>query len=459
MRVVVATLTVLVVAGCSGSASPGPPPARSPSASQAPAATADAPTATSDWVTYHRTNDRVGAGVDLPRPTRLSPLWSTTLDGAVYGQALTVGALVIAATENNTVYALNRSDGSIRWSRHLAEPIRRAELPCGNIDPLGITGTPVYDPRSQRLFVVTETTGGRHDLVALDLAGTVHFSRTLDIAGRDPLAEQQRGALAVVGDRVYVPFGGLYGDCGNYVGYVTANQVDGSGATLTYAVPTRREGGSWAPSGVAADAAGDILVAVGNGESTQEPYDGSDSVLRLSADLSTRKDYFAPADWGSQNAVDADLGSTGPMLLDGGRILVSGKVGTVYLLDAAHLGGIGGEVAALDGCAGYGGMAWDVATQAAFVPCADGLQRVDVGATTLRRAWRTELAAGSPVVGGGAVWSITVGTGVLHAFDEANGAELVSIATAPTSRFASPTLSGRLVLVPTLSGVTAVRVD
>jgi uncharacterized membrane protein len=104
-------------------------------------------------------------------------------------------------------------------------------------------------------------------------------------------------------------------------------------------------------------------------------------------------------------------------------------------------------------------MAWDVAAQAAFVPCADGLQRVDVGASTLRRAWRSELAAGSPVVGGGAVWSLTIGTGVLHAFDEASGAELVSIATAATSRFASPTLSGRLVLVPTLTGVTSVRID
>jgi len=48
----------------------------------------------------------------------------------------------------------------------------------------------------------------------------------------------------------------------------------------SFAVPTSREGGIWAPSGGTVDD-GRLLYAVGNGESTQA-YDHSDSVLSLS---------------------------------------------------------------------------------------------------------------------------------------------------------------------------------
>ena len=164
--------------------------------------------------------------------------------------------------------------------------------------------------------MVAETTGARHDLVALDpLNGNVAWRRNLDVTGRDRHAEQQRGALAVANGYVYVPFGGLYGDCGNYVGYVTATPVSGSGATLRYEVPTSREGGIWAASGVAVDAA---RRGLGRGRQRRQRagslYDGSDSVLHLSADLKRRLDFFAPSNWGSENAADADLGSTGPLL-------------------------------------------------------------------------------------------------------------------------------------------------
>ena len=83
--------------------------------------------------------------------------------GNVYAQPLYVedsaggAAMVIAVTESNNVYALNAATGSIIWQRNVGTPITSG-LPCGNINPLGITGTPVVDLASRSLFFDAETT-------------------------------------------------------------------------------------------------------------------------------------------------------------------------------------------------------------------------------------------------------------------------------------------------------------
>jgi len=401
-------------------------------------------------------NDRAGVAAGVPAPRRLTAAWSRGLDGAVYGQPLVVGSLVLVATENDTVYGLARSTGAVRWRSHLGTPVRRRTLPCGNIDPLGITSTPTFDAGTGSVFVVTETTGANHTLVALNASnGAVRWRRGLDVlANRDRHAEQQRGALAVAGGLVYVPFGGLAGDCGNYVGYVTATPVSGRGGTTRYVVPTRREGGIWAPSGVAVSSAG-VWVAVGNGASTSGSYDGSDSVLRLTATLSRRVDFFAPRSWGRQNAADLDLGSTGPLLVGSERVMVSGKDGRVYLLNSRRLGGIGGELTSVGGCAGGGGLAYDAARHAAFVPCTSGVLRVDVGSNTLLKRWQVASVNGSPVVGGGAVWATDSAHQTLSALSEATGRTLARVGVGPVTRFASPVLTGSTVLVGTTTGVRA----
>ena len=80
-----------------------------------------------------------------------------TIAGNVYAQPLYVeggpnGAMIIAVTESNNVYALNANDGSIVWQRNLG-PAVTSGLPCGNINPLGITGTPVVDLASRSVFL------------------------------------------------------------------------------------------------------------------------------------------------------------------------------------------------------------------------------------------------------------------------------------------------------------------
>ncbi|MGH2514514.1 MAG: hypothetical protein ACRDHP_02565, partial [Ktedonobacterales bacterium] len=165
---------------------------------------------------------------------------------------------------------------------------------------------------------------------------------------------------------MYVAFGGLDGDCGNYHGLVVASRTDGSGPLLTYQVPTAREGGIWATPGPVVDAQGNLYVAVGNGAATGGSWDHTDSILRLSPMLRL-EDSFAPESWPSDNAADADLGSMGSVLLPNGLLYADGKSGRGYLLAANHLGGVGGQLQTLTVCSAYGGAA--VSGQTMYIPC------------------------------------------------------------------------------------------
>src|SRR5215510_8212020 len=122
-----------------------------------------------DWTMYHYDRARTGYVADTPDPKSLTVAWSVPLDEAVYAQPLAIGGKIIVATENNTIYALKASDGSVMWETSLGAQVTRNDLPCGNISPLGITGTPVYDPATKLIFAVAETSGPKHELVALDI--------------------------------------------------------------------------------------------------------------------------------------------------------------------------------------------------------------------------------------------------------------------------------------------------
>src|SRR3954471_11335393 len=79
-----------------------------------------------------------------------------TIAGNVYSQPLYIeggpnGPMVIAVTESNNVYALDATTGTVIWSRtDSGSPVQ--STPCGGFNPTGITGTPVVDLASRRLF-------------------------------------------------------------------------------------------------------------------------------------------------------------------------------------------------------------------------------------------------------------------------------------------------------------------
>ncbi|MGN6406347.1 outer membrane protein assembly factor BamB family protein [Sinomonas sp.] len=448
-----AAVLAVALSACSGPTTTAAPTASTVSPLAASrGARASQPLDDGDWPTYHRDAARTGEAPSSPALGTLRDSWSAPLDGAVYAEPLVVHGQVIAATEANTVYALDASDGHVVWKRNLGSPMPLSALPCGDIDPLGITGTPVYDPATGLVFAVAELSGGRHVLVGLDAAdGSLVVQREVEPPNGHRLAYQQRAALALLNGRVYIAYGGLYGDCSEYTGTVLSVPTSGDGPIDSYVVPTAREGGIWAPGGPAVDGAR-LLVGVGNGESTTT-YDGSDSVLSLDASLK-RTDFFAPSGWAQENASDTDLGSMTPVRV-GPYVYMNGKSGTGYLLAADHFGGIGGEAAKAQVCRAFGAPA--VTGMTAYVPCRGGLQQVNVTSPAgIRLGWRFPLgAAGSPVTGGGAVWVIDYDTGDLYALDPGDGHVRQHMQLGPVPHFVTPAISAGRVFVGTLKGVTA----
>jgi outer membrane protein assembly factor BamB len=454
------TALVLALAGCSA----GSPHQSSP-VPLATAATANAVPdgAATNWLEYHGNGARTGNVAGLPAAGRLSVAWSRRLGGAVYGQPLVIGAVVIAATEHDEVYGLNRSTGAVLWKTRVGSPLPLAKQPCGNINPLGITSTPVYDPTTRLVYVVAQSGSARHVLAALRVSdGHIAFTRSVPSPDHKPFYDQQRSALALTDGHVYVAFGGHYGDCGPYIGSVVAMPVTQHGPIWSYRVPTKKQGGIWASGGPVVGPGGTVYVSTGNGAVVSRRFDDSDSVTALTPKL-RRIGVFAPTDWRTLSDDDLDLGSTSPALLRDGRILQVGKSGVGYLLSAAHLGGVGGQLAQGKVCPAWGGPA--VSGTTVYVPCpfGGGLTAVSTANRRVAVIWRARsMIDGSPVIGGSAVWAAGTSTGILYELAPKTGRVRYQIRLPVHSSgqqlpdFVSPSLSGRLVLVGTMTGVVAV---
>jgi outer membrane protein assembly factor BamB len=451
-------LLLVLAAGCGGAASTASSSATAtsssaPASSSTSAAPSSRPAASSsqDWPTYHQTGARTGAVSSGPALGRVRRRWSTPVAGAVYAEPLIVGQRVIVATADDSVYALNAGSGRRLWVARLGTPVAGSSLPCGDVDPSGITGTPVADPRTGVLYVVVYRQGFRHALVALDLrTGAVRWQRPIDPPGGDYKTEQQRAALVLSHGRVYVSYGGLYGDCGTYHGWVLGAPANGpSGSLVSYRVPSQNEGAIWAPSGPAVDAAGNLFVATGNGNSSS--FDYGNAVIRLTPGLQATS-FFAPADAGALNATDSDLGSTGPMLLPGSRAFIIGKSGIGYLLSTKRLGGLGHPLSSVSAGAAFGGDAY--AASVLYLPTTSGLAAVRLTGERLQRLWSQSAAALPPIVAGPGVWALSA-DGTLYQLDPRTGAIRYHAAVGPPQHFATPAASGGLVYVAAGGAVQA----
>jgi outer membrane protein assembly factor BamB len=408
---------------------------------------------------------------------------SPPLDGQIYARPVLAGDLVIVATENNSLYGLDPTSGRVVWGpTHVgnATPLKDLERQgkpegCGNIDPLGITGAPGVDAATGSLFAVAEVLDDpsappKHVLVGVRArTGEQLFPPVVvDPPGADTKYLQQRPAIAVANGRAYVAFGGLAGDCGTYHGWVVAVPTTGTEPPAFYQVaaePASNWGGAiWAPAGPSIDERGNVYVATGNSfEPPPDPaFDRGDAVIELTPTLQ-EVGFWAPKTYREDNELDADLGSTSPLLLPGNLVFQVGKSGTAYLIGtrgagANPLGGIGGEIDQTDLCPSYGGSAFRAPL--IYAACTSGMHGVQLdtqGSTPeLRVVWRARVAAtGPPVVAGDVVWATDPANHALYGLDASTGAvrhqrrDLGSM-----TRFSTPTISGDTVVVA--SGATIV---
>jgi polyvinyl alcohol dehydrogenase (cytochrome) len=431
--------------------------------------TTTSPASMPSWSVYH--GDPAGSGVaaSVTSIDLSSPAWtSPSLDGQLYGAPIVSDERVYVATENDTVVALSAGTGAVLWSTHVGTPVPSGSLPCGDISPtVGITGTPVIDQARAELFVVAdELVDGtpEHQLVGLSTAtGKTELNQNVDPAGSKSAALLQRTGLTVNAGHVVFGYGGNFGDCSTYHGWVmSVPEAGGTPAAFEVDSATGDSQGAVWLGGAApvVDTGGNIWVTAGNGSvtSSSQAYDDSDSVLELSPNL-TLEQYFAPSSWPSDNARDLDF-STSVALLPGGQVVAASKSRTVFLLNGSKLGGIGGQQAQLDNACGTvmdGGLAVEGST--VYLPCQSGpiaVQTTDSPAG-LRLLWSASVGGGPPIVAGGLVWTIG-SNGVLYGLSPNSGAvEDHATIGAPANHFPTPSLGAGLLLAPSAQRVVAFK--
>ncbi len=431
------------------------------------ATTTTVPATAASWTVYHGSHNGDGVSAAVTSVNLSRRAWtSPELDGQLYGEPLVSNGLVYVATENDTVLALSASTGAVVWSTHVGTPVPSTALPCGDISPtVGITGTPVIDPARSEIFVVADELVSQrpeHELIGLHATtGKVELTQHVDPPGSAPAALLQRTGLTLDGDRVVFGFGGNFGDCSTYHGWVVSAPETG-GPAENFEIDSgsgQSQGAVWMGGAApVVDSSGNIWVESGNGSVTTPgaPYDHSDAVLVLSPALSLVQ-YFAPSSWATENARDLDL-STAPTLLSDGQVVAAGKDQTAYLLDGAHLGGIGGEQSSLSGACAQdiaGGGA--VVGTTVYLPCLSGTVavRASSAAAGLRLLWRASAGGGPPIVAAGLVWSIGQ-DGMLYGLSATTGAVVQRADVGePANHFPTPSVGDGLLLAPSSTRVVA----
>jgi PQQ enzyme repeat len=337
---------------------------------------------------YHNNPARDGVYVDarLSRAAaatmHVDPTFgNTALVGPIYAQPLylagaTAGAdLVLVATAQNRVHALNAATGANAWNVQVGAPVPSTSAGlCGRpLNPLGITGTPVIDAATRTIYLDAMTlvaNAPRHMVHALgiDTQGAERAGWPIDLnatarAGTiafDSPIQNQRAALILLGGKVFVPFGGHIGDCLGYHGWLVGVTTSGTPQVSAWATSSIA-GGIWGTSGIASDgtslivATGNTKAAASSGGAGTTPGDGNwgggEAVIKFPTTLAQPtatqiRDYFVPGNWTTLDTTDADIGGTGPVLFrvagatPSNLAMALGKDRKAYLLDPANLGGL-----------------------------------------------------------------------------------------------------------------------
>jgi hypothetical protein len=362
MRSRVASLWALSALGCGASVTTNPP--SNPPPTGVPGQ--------NSVLEEHNAADRRGVYTQ-PSLTRaaagsmhLDPTFKGLFAGNVYSQPLYVEngpggkGVFIVVTENDTIFALDEQTGNTVWAVTVGQPAGQTGAGCGNISPLGITGTPLIDLGSRTLFLdaVVGTPDGitSHFIHALSIDDGSERSGgwPLDVSsisfnglGFNPVLQNQRGSLTALGNTLYVPYGGHSGDCGDYHGWVVSVPFTGPQGARAWATASVG-GGIWGPAGLASDGQR-IFAATGNTIGTSV-WGGGEALIRLQAGpvfSGQPADFFTPSNWLDLDSQDLDVGGSGVLLVDApgstpsSLAVLLGKNGIAYLVNRENLGGFG----------------------------------------------------------------------------------------------------------------------
>jgi len=335
-------------------------------------------------------------------------LFSCQVDGAVYAEPLWVPALsinagthnvVFVATQHDSLYAFDADASACQqlWHVNLIDAAHggtaNESSVCandvgsgfGDIQPeVGVTGTPVIDPATSTLYVVSKSENGgcntgitatfHQRLHAIDLIsggekmnGPVTIIASVAGTGDGSAGgvlqfnaqkEGQRPGLALLKgvntagllfDVVYISWAS-HEDSSPYHGWVIGYNAANVQQQLQVfnATPNGGLGGIWMSGDApAVDSSNNLYVATGNGtfDANTGGIDFGDSVLKLTTSGSLgMTDSFTPLNQANLNVNDTDFGSGGVVLLPDQAtglphlLIAGGKQGVMYLINRDNLG-------------------------------------------------------------------------------------------------------------------------
>lgn len=359
------------------------------------------PRPTVSITTYHNDNARTGTNLEETalapssvNPRRFGKLFSQNVDGYVYAQPLYLPGVTVkgrgvhnvlfVATQHDSVYAFDAesargADARPLWQTSFIKPAQGIttvpfqEVGTPDIVPeIGITGTPVIDRATGTMYVVAKTREvvkgsvvyaqrlhaldvssgaeklGGPVLIAASVPGTGDGSQGSALTF-DPRIQNQRAGLVLSNGVVYISWAS-HGDVGPYHGWVMGYDARTLRQLSVYNdTPDGFRGGIWQAGGApAADSAGNLFFTTGNGTFNLDSGGQSfgDSFVRLAPGAQPQvTGFFTPFNQADLEAVDADLGSGGVVLLPDAPgphphlLVAGGKEGKLYLVDRDTMGG------------------------------------------------------------------------------------------------------------------------
>jgi len=352
-------------------------------------------------LTYH--NDVARTGQNLAETTlttanvnsaTFGKIFQATLDGVVDAQPLYVGGVaipnqgthnvLIVATENDSLYALDAGTGAQLWKAAL---LPSGEIPsddrnCSQVTPqIGITSTPVIALKpgttEGSIFAVamSKDSSGKYyqRLHKVSLTTGQPFAAGVEIQGKypgtgddskngyayfDPKQYKERSGLLLLDGVVYLAWAS-HCDIQPYTGWIMGYDNKTLAQTSVIDVtPNGGEGAIWgAGAGLAADPNGFIYFLDANGtfdptlNAQGFPADGDYGNAFIKLSVTGGKlavaDYFTMYNTVDESNGDVDLGSGGALVLPeltdaGGHVrhlaIGAGKDGNIYLVNRDRMG-------------------------------------------------------------------------------------------------------------------------
>ena len=339
--------------------------------------------ASHDWLTWGGDAERTGwnrydTSLSRSNIRNLELKWKTRIDKSVpidieSGASMLTAPLVVEGVRtpqgprtlvltlaaSNTIAAIDAERGTIVWQRTLENavaPSSAANWVCTNTS----TATPVIDKSKGIIYLIAAdgrlhalTLGnGDEELAPVEFVPPYSRNWSLNLIdgvlyttvgrgcgnasgpGRGSQAAPEEGAVPAARGR-----GGAAAPVASHM--IAMDLNDPKRPIARFMTSTSRPSGAWNRAGMAW-AGNSVLAQTADGGWDPAKNQWGETLLRLAPRSLQLMDYFTPPNADELNTKDLDYGSGGVVSVSlGNRQLVvsGGKDGTLYLLDAASLGG------------------------------------------------------------------------------------------------------------------------